>query len=310
MVSLGNLSGGCMENVGRISITSNAKINLFLDINSRRSDGYHTLNSLMHSISLADTVDICVRAADKTEIILTSDADIPLDKNNLAYRAAEAFLSASGDVCAVEINIEKNIPIAGGLAGGSADAAAVLRGLNVLFDNRFDTAELCKIGGRLGADIPFCIVGGSKKVSDIGTVLDLAPVLPECHIVIACAGEGVSTPVAYGQLDSMYACFDGSCYAPHGADFEKLMSAMEKSDLAAVCGSMYNIFEDVVLPTRPVAQKIKSKMQDAGAVGVMMSGSGPSIFGIFDDENTARQAIKLLAEDGIVGHLCVPVSEY
>lgn len=296
--------------MGRISISSNAKINLFLDISSRREDGYHIVNSLMHSVSLADTVDIEVSPSCVREIVLRADADIPLDRTNLAYRAADAFLDMSGEVCRVDIGITKRIPIAGGLAGGSADAAAVLRGLNQLFDNRFDTQTLCDIGARLGADIPFCIVGGSKRVSDIGTVLRQAPAMPKCALVIASAGEGVSTPLAYGALDREYARFDGSVYTPHNESLERLIAAMEDNDLTEMCENMYNIFEGAVLPTRPIAQSIKRIMEISGAVGVMMSGSGPSIFGIFDSEGAAETAVLSLAKEGIVGHVCVPVNEY
>ncbi|MBQ9162989.1 MAG: 4-(cytidine 5'-diphospho)-2-C-methyl-D-erythritol kinase [Clostridia bacterium] len=300
-----------MKDKKSISLRANAKINLFLDIESRRENGYHTVKSLMHSVSLSDTVDITVSPSDTTQIAITSSSpSVPTDRTNLAWRAAEAFLSAVGTTCRVEIYIEKNIPIASGLAGGSTDAAAVFRGLNELFDNKFDTQSLCDMGARLGADIPFCIVGGSKRVGGIGEILADAAVMPDCKIVIACGGEGVSTPWAYGKLDSMYSAFDGSAYSCRTEIFDALTHSLRAGDMSGICNNAYNIFESAVLCERPVAQRIKDVMMEAGARGAMMSGSGPSVFGIFDlDCDGAERAVALLAKEGIVGHICCPAGE-
>ena len=295
----------------RMSLRAYAKINLFLDIEGRLDNGYHTVKSLMHSVSLSDVVDIKMQKADDTEIIISSSrAEVPTDRTNLAWRAAEKFLEAAGFCARVEIHIQKNIPIAGGLAGGSTDAAAVLRGLNMLSGEPLDTSALCDIGARLGADIPFCIVGGSKRVGGIGEVLTNAPQMPPCRLVIACGGEGVSTPWAYGELDGKYAGFDGSSYACEADKFDTLLGGLEGDDMSEIVSGMYNIFELAVLPVRPVAAEIKGIMTECGAVAAMMSGSGPSVFGIFDSDESAQKAVARLAELGVAGHTCSPVGEY
>ena len=299
-----------MKKINRISLRAYAKINLFLDMESRLDNGYHTVKSLMHSVSLSDVVDIKMQRADSTEISISSSrAEVPTDRTNLAWRAAEKFLEAAGFCARVDIYIQKNIPIAGGLAGGSTDAAAVLRGLNMLAGEPFDTAALCAIGAKLGADIPFCIVGGSKRVGGIGEVLSDAVQMPSCSLVIACGGEGVSTPWAYGVLDSTYANFDGSAYSCKAEQFDLLVDGLERGDMSEIVSGMYNIFESAVLPVRPVAKQIKEIMNGYGAVAAMMSGSGPSVFGIFDSDESARRAVAALAELGVTGHICCPVGE-
>ena len=281
-----------------------AKINLHLDITGIMENGYHSVNTVMQSVSLFDTVTLSTR--DDGQLALTCNKEgVPTDSSNLAIRAALAFREATGIEIGADIHIEKNIPIAGGLAGGSADAAATLKALNKVYSEPLSTEQLCTIGGALGADIPFCIVGGSAFADGKGDVLHPFPKMPDCFIVIASGGEGVSTPVAYGMLDSIYGGFTPNyVYTPVYLD--ALTYAAEAANLDGIVKSIFNIFEVPILSIRPVAKSIKESMLSSGALGAMMSGSGPSIFGIFDDEATARLACDNLKAMGVVPHLCTP----
>ena len=281
-----------------------AKINLHLDVTDIMENGYHSVNTVMQSVSLCDTVTLSPRT--DGQFILTCTAkDVPTDNSNLAIRAALAFREAIGAELGADIHIEKNIPIAGGLAGGSADAAATLKALNKICREPLNTEQLCAIGSNLGADIPFCIVGGSAFADGKGDILHPFPKMPHCYIVIASGGEGVSTPVAYGMLDSIYGGFTkDSCYIP--VPLDSLTAAARSADINGIVKSMFNIFESPILSVRPVAKKIKETMLSSGAMGAMMSGSGPSIFGIFKDERTARYTCENIKALGVVPHLCSP----
>ena len=281
-----------------------AKINLHLDITGIMENGYHSVNTVMQSVSLYDTVTISPRS--DGQFILTCDTPgVPTDHSNLATRSALAFKQKTGMDIGADIHIEKNIPIAGGLAGGSADAAATLRALNKAYGEPLSTTQLCSIGGALGADIPFCIVGGSAFADGKGDILHPFPKMPSCYIVVASGGEGVSTPVAYGILDSLYGGFSAeSGYIPRSPT--PLISSADKSDLDGIVENMFNIFEGPILSVRPVAYSIKQTMLSSGAIGAMMSGSGPSIFGVFKDKTEAQRACHNIEEMGIIPHLCMP----
>lgn len=302
-----------MDDCNSIRLDAYAKINLFLDVSDRRNSGYHTILSSMHTVSLADTVEISVVGGERSEITLEcSDPMLPNDAQNLAYLAAKAYLDALEEPMKIDIKLTKRIPMAAGLAGGSTDAAAVIRGLNALCGDRFTEEELCSIGSRVGADVPFCIVGGSQTVEGVGDVLSIGCPLPDCSIVIACSGEGVSTPEAYSALDEKYKNFDAGAYCGESDRFENLCEALENSDIEAIGNNMFNSFESVILPKHPAARKIKEILEGAGAVGALMSGSGPSVFGIFekiDGEHSAaaRVAVEELAKEGIKSYLCEPV---
>ena len=281
-----------------------AKINLHLDITGRRDDGYHEVETVMQSISLCDTVTVSAR--DDAVIVLTCDkAGVPTDESNLAVRAAKLYMDAIGEWHGLDIDIQKNIPMAAGMAGGSADAAATLRAVNRLFGERLDEKALCALGAALGADVPFCIVGGTAYADGRGDRLHAFAPMPDCFLVAACGTEGVSTPWAYRLLDMTYSDFDGTCYTPHTT--EALADAVQRQDLCAVAGAIYNVFEAPVLAERPEARDIRTTMLAGGALGAMMSGSGPSVFGMFDDEEKARSAAKKLAEKGYFSTVCRPV---
>ena len=309
----------------KIVLSAPAKINLFLDITGRRPDGYHTITGVMQAVSLCDTVTVevseptgmyvCSLGAHTTgaeTITLTcSNPDLPTDSRNLAWRAAEKFFSATGRGCRqLTIHIEKNIPAAAGMAGGSTDAAAVLVALNQLFNYPLTTDALCEVGLTLGADVPFCIKGKAQITEGIGEALTPITPMPECELVVACGGEGVSTPAAYKALDTLYGNFDPTAYTPHAEGLTALKTALWHGDLTALCGSVFNLFESVVLPERPVARQIKETLLAAGAVTALMSGSGPSVFGVFrKGDGGAQRAKEMLAARGIPAWVCEPVRD-
>lgn len=285
-------------------IAAYAKINLFLDVLCREADGYHGIESVMQTVSLADTVFLSCTAAEKTEISLTcSDPALPADMRNLAFRAAARYLEAVGRHAKVEIRLEKVIPAAAGLAGGSADAAAVLNGMNRQMGNLLSREALCRVGAALGADIPFCLTGGTALCRGRGEILSPLPPMPPCHIVIARGGDGVSTPQAYAALDARYHGFPSAM--PHGS-LSAVRDALAKGDAAAVGASFYNIFEEVVLPQHEAARQIRSLLKESGGYAGM-SGSGPSVFGIFTDESAAKDAAGRLSRLGYFSAVTSPV---
>lgn len=282
-----------------------AKINLHLDITGRREDGYHDVCTVMQSISLCDRVTVTLR--EDAQITLACNREgVPCDERNLAVRAARLYMDELGTQMGLHIEIDKHIPMAAGMAGGSADAAATLRALNRLLDMPMNTATLCAIGAKLGADVPFCIVGGVAYADGRGDRLAPFAPMPDCTIVAACGGEGVSTPWAYGLLDKTYSNFDGTRYTSHTTD--ALEAAMREGDLFGVATTMYNVFEAPILAERPVAASVRQSMLKGGALGAMMSGSGPSVFGIFDDAARAAEVAKQLLNKGYFAECCRPVT--
>ena len=282
-----------------------AKINLHLDITGRNADGYHDVVTVMQSLSLCDTVTLTERS--DAQITLSCDREgVPTDASNLAVRAALLYMDTVGTHRGVHIDIQKQIPMAAGMAGGSADAAAALRAINRLYGSPMDTEALCALGARLGADVPFCIVGGTAYADGRGDRLHSFTAMPDCFVVAACGGEGVSTPGAYRLLDQTYSDFDGSCYTPRAID--ALEEAMEKGSLLAIGQAMYNVFETPILAERPVARELRETMCAGGAIAAMMSGSGPSVFGLFEREDDARAVAERIAAKGYFATACRPVS--
>lgn len=269
-----------------MKVKAAAKINLMLDIVNKRPDGYHDLFMIMQSVDLFD--DVTVELTESKKIVLTCNVkDIPVDQRNIAYKAALAFFNATKiKDCGVKIHVEKCIPFAAGLAGGSADGAAVIVALNELLKTNLTEKELCKIGVTVGADVPFCIVGGTLLAQGIGDVLsDLKP-LPECYIVLAKPEYGVDTAKAYSHYDKC-----DWCYKP---DKLAMLTAVMDEDLNKISTFLSNSFEQFVeVPDRV---HIKSVMTECGALGSCMSGSGPTVFGIFDSKERAKTCKKALSE--------------
>lgn len=283
-----------MASIKALQKEAYAKINLFLDIDSKRDDGYHNIISVMQSISLCDTITVEYTESEQKLICVScNNPEIPSGENNIAYKAADLFLESG----LVNIHIEKRIPAAAGLAGGSTDAAAVLSLLNELTGSQKNTDELLAIAAKIGADVPFCIAGGTKLALGVGEKLSNFRPMPSCHIVVACMGDGVSTPKAYSMLDNMFGDFT-DCKPQN-----QLLSLLESGSY----DGMFNIFESVVIPCRPAVQKIKDTLKEYGADFSMMSGSGPSVFGIFSSRDKASVARDALVDIGAVAHLCEPL---
>ena len=289
-----------------MEIRACAKINLYLDVTAKRSDGYHEIVSIMQSVDLCDLVRVTVHTQKKGGILLRCDGGLPCDARNLAYRAASAYF-ANNVPCEIEIDVQKHIPAQAGLAGGSTDCAAVLRALNLHFE-KYSERELIKLGASLGADVPFCLVGGTQITRGIGEIMQPCVPMPDCYIVIARGGEGVSTPQAYRALDDVYGDFAAQKEGSE-ARLSRLLEGMQSGDLAQMSRGMYNVFESVVLPVHRVANALRQSMLDGGATIAMMSGSGPSIVGIFANCEDAQKTRDHIAAQGIAAFVCKPVNQ-
>ena len=275
-----------------------AKINLFLEVCEKREDNYHNIDSVMQSVSLCDIITV----SECDEIILSNNADLPNTSDNLAYKAAKAFFEYTNINKGAKIHIEKNIPISAGLAGGSTDAAATFKALNKLYNTNLSNDTLCSIGAKLGADIPFCIKSGTYITKGIGDILIPCSSLPDCYIVISKSGEGVSTPYAYKQIDEMRTTDNSKTKTSVG-----IVNKLEIGKIGDIANEMYNIFEKVVEPIRPKVKEQKDILSKYSPIYSMMSGSGPSVFGIFDNKRSAENALKELLQYGADAHLCTPV---
>lgn len=280
----------------KITAFTPAKINLFLDIIGRLDNGYHSLFMVMQSIDLADIVT--VEKCDESGIFLTcSEKSLPTDRRNIAYKAAEIFFEAIGEAPCVKIHIEKKIPFAAGLAGGSADAAAVFTALNEMFGSRFNITELCEIALSVGSDVPFCIRGGTCLSQNTGGVLSSLKPLKDCFIVLAKPICGVSTAEAYSAADNTY------IYHP---DCMRMLDACEKGDFEGICKYAGNVFEQVIeVPERVEYKRI---MRECGASLCQMSGSGPTVFAIFKSRENAERCCDELKKICSDVFLTVPVS--
>lgn len=278
---------------------ANAKVNLYLDVVNKREDGFHDIKTVMHEISLSDEVVVSIRDADKrgVRLYMSGEGILPADERNIAYRAAALFLCKADINASVEISLKKEIPIAAGLAGGSADAAAVLRAMNKLFKKPFSDKYLLALAAELGSDVPFCLVGGTALCGGRGELMTRLSDTLDLNFVVAVASERVSTPDAYMALDVAYADFKGSHSEESSAQLASLLEAVKKSSMPD--SELYNIFENVIFKTCNGAEMLKSKMLRLGATHALMSGSGPSVFGVFENEGAARHAREQLVKDGV-----------
>ena len=280
-----------------------AKINLHLDVTGRRSDGFHAVKTIMQSLTLCDKIILTAR--NDEEISLSCNVPgVPLDESNLAARAVRAYSKAREINIGADIVIEKNIPMAAGLAGGSADAAAVLKAMREIDDGSMPIARLYDTASALGSDVPFCIAGGTALGEGKGDLLRPLSNMPDCTVVVACGTEGVSTPMAYSMLDKKYNNFVEGAYEPRST--VALKRALDDGDIFGVAANMYNIFEEPIAEVRPEVGRIKEIMLSGGAIGAMMSGSGPSVFGIFTDDALAQKTVERLETLGIFACTCNP----
>ncbi len=260
----------------RCRIRCAAKLNLSLDVTGRRDNGYHTLESIFQSVSVYDIIDLSVDTGDS--IRLTCDVPgIPVDGQNLAYRAAAALLAAAGKQAAVSIRLHKEIPSGAGMGGGSADAAGVLWGLNRLLGCGLTDAQLHDIGTKLGADVPFLLLGGTAYAEGIGELLTPLPPLPALPVVIVKGTESISTPAAYRAIDTLT--------APAHPDTGAMLQAVRTGDITLLCRSCGNLFEQAVDCAE--VSRARQRLREQGAQCAVMTGSGAAVFGIFADTAAA-----------------------
>jgi len=269
--------------MNEITMQAFAKINLSLRVQGRRADGYHDLRMVMQTLDLHDT--LVFRMTEDGRIVLHTDADVPTDGSNLIVRAASALLDKYAPAVGVEIDLYKHIPIAAGLAGGSADAAAALRALRMLFALPVTDAELAAIGLTLGADVPYCLMGGSRLAEGVGEKLTVLPDMPPCAVLLAKPPVAVSTAEVFRAFRGPYMAED--------ADWAALLA---RGDLREVAVAMRNDLEAVTIAMHPVIADIKACMMASGAAGSMMSGSGPTVFGLFASREEAVLAEVVLRE--------------
>lgn len=264
-----------------ISIKAYAKINLGLDVIRKRPDGYHDLKSIMQTVNLYDTVNI--KKTKFQSITVSSNLNyLPTDQRNLAYKAVLLFREKYPFRDGISIFLNKRIPVSAGLAGGSADAAATLKGLNKLFKTGLSTEELMSLGVKLGADVPFCLAMGTALAEGIGEKLKVLPSMPDCHILLVKPDISVSTKYVYENLR-----LNEEIKHP---DIDAMVNALREKDLYRLVSLMGNILETVTIKDHPVIDEIKDIMKEKGALASMMSGSGPTVFGIYDNQTTAEKA--------------------
>ncbi len=277
-----------------------AKINLSLDVLGKRPDGFHDLRMVMQSVSLHDDVTLTLDGGEGLRLA-TNVGFLPVDERNIAAVAARAFARHTGvSVDGLAIRIEKRIPVCAGTAGGSSDGAAVLRGLNRLFDTGLTLEELAHIGEEAGSDVPYCVLGGTALAEGRGERLKQLRALPACHIVLCKPAFPISTPELFRAIDAVRL----RCRP----DTAGMMEALEQDDLHGVARRMFNVFEQALPAKRlGVVEEIRDTMIQRGAIGSCMSGSGPTVFGIFEGEREAKAAVDALKSTYPDTFLTVPV---
>ena len=267
-----------------MKVKAYAKINLGLDVLRRREDGYHEVCMVMQTIHLYDRLDI-VKNQSGQITMETNLAFLPTNENNLVYKAAKLLCDEFGIKDGIHVNLQKRIPVAAGMAGGSTDAAAVLYGVNKIFDLGLTTKQLMERGVKIGADVPYCIMRGTALAEGIGEKLTQLPPMVKCPILIAKPAINVSTKFVYENLK-----LDTVTHP----DMKQLVADIEAKDLHGIAAHMGNVLESVTIPAYPIIADIKEHMMNHGAVGAMMSGSGPTVFGLFEDEKTAETAYEAI----------------
>lgn len=272
----------------RIKLKALGKINLGLDVLGRRPNGYHDVRMVMQTVYLYD--QILLEKTDKEGISLETNLFyLPVNENNLAYRAAKMLIDEFAIKEGVHISLEKHIPVAAGMAGGSSNAAAVLYGMNRLFQLGLTDQELMDRSVQLGADVPYCIMRGTVLAEGIGEKLTPLPAMPKCHVLLAKPPISVSTQKVYEKLDAQE--------VTKHPDIDGILLGLQTGDLEKITSSMGNVLENVTITEYPQIERIKDVMKEEGALNAMMSGSGPTVFGIYDDKMLARRAAARIREE-------------
>ncbi|MBQ8822472.1 MAG: 4-(cytidine 5'-diphospho)-2-C-methyl-D-erythritol kinase [Lachnospiraceae bacterium] len=272
-----------------------AKINLGLDVVRKLENGYHEVRMIMQTVGLFDVLTLEKRSAGIT--VSTDNGELPTDENNLIYKAAKLMFEKHGITDGVHIHLEKNIPIAAGMAGGSTDAAATFIGINELFELGDSEEDLRELGVKVGADVPYCIMGGTALAEGIGEVLTRLPAPPEAYLVVAKPDINVSTKFVYEHIDS-----EG---VEHHPDIDGMIEALEQQNLDGIVARLENVLEAVTVKAHPVITEIKKTLNENGAMGSLMSGSGPTVFGVFASEEKAQKALEAVQEKGFAKQLFV-----
>ena len=271
----------------RLNLKAYGKINLGLDVLRKREDGYHEVRMIMQTVGIYDKIELSLQ--EKPGITVETNLYyLPNNENNLVYRAADLLMKEFKTEGGVHINLKKFIPVSAGMAGGSSDAAAVLVGLNRMLGLGLTREQLMERGVKIGADVPYCIMRGTALSEGIGEILTRLPPVPQCQVLIAKPGISVSTKFVYGNLHA-----DRLKQGEH-PDIDGMAEAIRRKDLQGIAGRLGNVLETVTVPAYPVIQEIKDTMADYGALGSLMSGSGPTVFGLFTDKKDAERAYEEL----------------
>lgn len=273
-----------------ISLKALAKINLGLDVVRRREDGYHEVRMIMQTIHLYDKLDIA-KTKEPGIAIKSNLSYVPTNESNLVYKAGKLLMDEFGITEGVSVDLNKRIPVAAGMAGGSTDAAAMLYGMNRIFELGLSQRELMERGVKIGADVPYCLMRGTALAEGIGEKLTQLPPMVKCPVLIAKPQISVSTKFVYENLK-----LNENTVHP---DIDQLVTDIQNKDLPAIAGHMGNVLETVTIPEYPIIADIKNKMMESGAINSMMSGSGPTVFGLFADEETAKRAYKEMLSSGL-----------
>lgn len=279
-----------------IQLKAMAKINLGLDVLRKRPDGYHEVRMIMQTVDLYDSIELKEIENGKGDIDLKTNLPyLPANENNLVFRAAKLLMDEFAITHSLQIRLEKHIPVAAGMAGGSSDAAAVLVGLNRMFGLGLTKSELAERGVTLGADIPYCIMRKTALSEGIGEILTPLPSVPACKVLIAKPGINVSTKFVYENLHA-------DTIEEH-PDIDGMICAIKEKDLKKIAQKMGNVLERVTIPAYPEIGTLKMLMKEHGALNAMMSGSGPTVFGLFDDAQTAKTAYEAVKNSGLAKQL-------
>lgn len=274
----------------KLELKALGKINLGLDVLGRRENGYHDVRMVMQTLYLYDNVTLIKKSQPGIEIE-TNLHFLPKDENNIAWKAAQLLMDEFQIRDGIKIILDKHIPVAAGMAGGSSNAAAVLYGMNRMFSLGLSEKELMDRGVKLGADVPYCIMRGTVLAEGIGEQLTALPPLPRCQILIAKPPISVSTKMVYDKLDSKE--------ITEHPDIDGILEGLAQKDIRMVAASMGNVLEKVTIEAYPVIARIKESMMHSGAMGAMMSGSGPTVFGLFEDRRSARKAAEQIKNNGL-----------
>ncbi len=282
----------------KMTLRCHAKINLSLDVTGKREDGYHTLESIFQSVTVYDILTVSVQ--DGSGIVLRcSVPGLPCDERNLAYRAAQAMLEASGKKCRITMHLQKHIPSGAGMGGGSADAAGVLFALNKLMDCGFSNEKLREIGIKLGADVPFLLLGGTALAQGIGEILTPLRSLPKLPVVLLKGRQGISTPKAYAAIDALE--------APFHPDTAQMLRAVETQDIDLLAKHCGNTFEDAAALAD--VERAKAALLEDGAKCAVMTGSGSAVFGIFPDKQSADACAEKRRTEFVFAQSCITTAE-